>query len=540
MTALVEVHDAEEVARAVDAGAARHRRQRPQPARPSRSTGRRSPGSRPLIPTGIVKIAESGVRGPHDVLDYARGRRRRRARRREPGRPEATRGPPSPTWSPPGAHPALRDGPPVTRLPRASSRRPERPAGADPYFGRFGGRFVPEALDRGARRARRPRTTQAAADPALRRRARPAARAPTPAGRASLTEVAALRRARRRRAGPAQARGPQPHRLAQDQQRARPGAARPSAWARRASSPRPAPGSTASPRRPPRRCSAWSASSTWARRTPAARRSTSPACGCSAPRSSRSPPGRARSRTRSTRRCATGSTNVEHTHYLLGTVAGPHPFPTMVRDFQRGHRRRGARAGPRADRPAAGRRRGLRRRRLQRDRASSTPSSTTPRSSSSASRPAGDGVEHRAARGRDHRRGARRPARQPHLRPAGRRRPDARDATRSRPAWTTRASARSTPGSHDTGRAEYEPVTDAEAMEAFRLLCRTEGIIPAIESRARARRCPAGRAAELGPDGVDPGQPVRPRRQGRRHGGPLVRPRSTASPDAGRRRASGP
>jgi len=28
-------------------------------------------------------------------------------------------------------------------------------------------------------------------------------------------------------------------------------------------------------------------------------------------------------------------TNVETTHYLLGTVAGPHPFPTMVRDFQR-------------------------------------------------------------------------------------------------------------------------------------------------------------------------------------------------------------
>ena len=28
-------------------------------------------------------------------------------------------------------------------------------------------------------------------------------------------------------------------------------------------------------------------------------------------------------------------TNVETTHYVLGTVAGPHPFPTMVRDFQR-------------------------------------------------------------------------------------------------------------------------------------------------------------------------------------------------------------
>ncbi|MFG2061305.1 tryptophan synthase subunit beta [Micromonospora sp. NPDC048871] len=35
---------------------------------------------------------------------------------------------------------------------------------------------------------------------------------------------------------------------------------------------------------------------------------------------------------------------------------------------------------------------------------------------------------------------------------------------------------------HDTGRATYLPVTDDEAMAAFQLLCRTEGIIPAIES----------------------------------------------------------
>ncbi|MDO5726917.1 MAG: tryptophan synthase subunit beta, partial [Bowdeniella nasicola] len=35
---------------------------------------------------------------------------------------------------------------------------------------------------------------------------------------------------------------------------------------------------------------------------------------------------------------------------------------------------------------------------------------------------------------------------------------------------------------HDIGRATYWPVTDAEAMDAFKLLCRTEGIIPAIES----------------------------------------------------------
>lgn len=35
---------------------------------------------------------------------------------------------------------------------------------------------------------------------------------------------------------------------------------------------------------------------------------------------------------------------------------------------------------------------------------------------------------------------------------------------------------------HDTGRAEYIPVTDEEAVQAFEYLSRTEGIIPAIES----------------------------------------------------------
>jgi tryptophan synthase beta chain len=34
----------------------------------------------------------------------------------------------------------------------------------------------------------------------------------------------------------------------------------------------------------------------------------------------------------------------------------------------------------------------------------------------------------------------------------------------------------------EVGRAQYLPITDAEAMEAFRLLSRTEGIVPAIES----------------------------------------------------------
>jgi len=53
----------------------------------------------------------------------------------------------------------------------------------------------------------------------------------------------------------------------------------------------------------------------------------------------------------------------------------------------------------------------------------------------------------------------------------------------------------------DTGRAEYHPITDVQAMDAFALLSRTEGIIPAIESaHALAGALEIGR--ELGPSGV--------------------------------------
>jgi tryptophan synthase beta chain len=53
----------------------------------------------------------------------------------------------------------------------------------------------------------------------------------------------------------------------------------------------------------------------------------------------------------------------------------------------------------------------------------------------------------------------------------------------------------------DSGRAQYRPITDAQAMDAFKLLCRTEGIIPAIESaHALAGALDIGR--ELGPDAV--------------------------------------
>ena len=52
---------------------------------------------------------------------------------------------------------------------------------------------------------------------------------------------------------------------------------------------------------------------------------------------------------------------------------------------------------------------------------------------------------------------------------------------------------------HDVGRAEYRAVNDDAAMEAFALLCKTEGIIPAIESaHALAGALVIGK--ELGPD----------------------------------------
>jgi len=70
MTVLVEVHDEEQTRRAVDAGArvigvnARDLRT----LEVDRSTFARLA---PSIPAGIVKVAESGVRGPHDMLEYA-------------------------------------------------------------------------------------------------------------------------------------------------------------------------------------------------------------------------------------------------------------------------------------------------------------------------------------------------------------------------------------------------------------------------------------------------------------------------------------
>ena len=54
---------------------------------------------------------------------------------------------------------------------------------------------------------------------------------------------------------------------------------------------------------------------------------------------------------------------------------------------------------------------------------------------------------------------------------------------------------------HDIGRAEYRSITDAQAMAAFALLCKTEGIIPAIETaHALAGALQVGN--ELGKDAI--------------------------------------
>jgi tryptophan synthase beta chain len=43
---------------------------------------------------------------------------------------------------------------------------------------------------------------------------------------------------------------------------------------------------------------------------------------------------------------------------------------------------------------------------------------------------------------------------------------------------------------HDRGRVQFAAVTDAEALDGFRLLCETEGIIPALESAHAAAYLP--------------------------------------------------
>ena len=115
--------------------------------------------------------------------------------------------------------------------------------------------------------------------------------------------------------------------------------------------------------------------------------------------------------------------NVSDTYYLIGTVAGPHPFPMMVRDFQSviGEEARAQLQEKEGRLPDCGS--GVRGRRIERDGAVL---SVSGRSRRAADRGGGRGagVGQRQDRRLDRARQTRRAARQPHLSAAIGRRPD--------------------------------------------------------------------------------------------------------------------
>ena len=253
---------------------------------------------------------------------------------------------------------------------RGTERRVTRSLMGEPTglgrFGEFGGRFVPETLVPACEELEAA-FREAWADRDVPRRAR---RHPPRLRRAAVVALRVPQPRPAARAAPAaQARGPQPHRVAQDQQRARPGAARQ------------ADGQAAvhrrDRRRPARRGHGHGGGADGPRvqgvhgrgRRRTARSSTSSACACSAPRSRRSRAAAARSRTPSTRRCATGSPTSSRRYYCLGSVMGPHPYPWMVREFHRVIGDEAREQCQAADRRRSRRRRRVRRRRLQRHRA---------------------------------------------------------------------------------------------------------------------------------------------------------------------------
>ncbi len=193
-------------------------------------------------------------------------------------------------------------------------------------------------------------------------------------------------------------------------------------------------------------------------------------------------------------------TNVDAHQLRLRDGRRPASVPADGARVPARHRRRGARAGARAGRPAARCRGGLRRRRLQRDRDLHR---LRARRRRAADRFRGGRRRRRdrPARGDDHRRDARAccTARAPTCCRTTTARPSSR--TRSRPASTTPASAPSTPTCTTSAAPSTARSPTPRRWTRSRLLSQTEGIIPAIESaHALAGALELGR--ELGPDAV--------------------------------------
>ncbi len=191
--------------------------------------------------------------------------------------------------------------------------------------------------------------------------------------------------------------------------------------------------------------------------------------------------------------------NVADTHYLLGTVAGPHPFPVMVREFQRviGEEARAQvleRTGRLPDAVAACVGGGSNAIGIF---SAFIPDQTVRLVGFEAG---GDGVAsgRHAATITGGAPGVLHGARSYLLQDENGQTVDSHSisAGLDYPGIGPEHSYL-----HDTGRAEYLAVDDAQAMDAFTLLCRTEGIIPAIESaHALAGALQLGR--ELGPEAV--------------------------------------
>ena len=208
-------------------------------------------------------------------------------------------------------------------------------------------------------------------------------------------------------------------------------------------------------------------------------------------------------------------TNVDNTFYIIGTVAGPHPYPMMVRDFQSviGEEclvQMPELAGRQPDAVIACVGGGSNAMGIF------YPYITDTESAADRRRGGGRGPRDRQARGVALRRQARRAARQPHLPPAGRERPDHRDAFDLGGPRLSRRRARSTPGSRTASAPSTSRSPTTRRSQAFHELCRTEGIIPALESAHAVAH--AMKIAPAMREGRDPaGQPLRPRRQGHAH-----------------------
>jgi tryptophan synthase beta chain len=191
--------------------------------------------------------------------------------------------------------------------------------------------------------------------------------------------------------------------------------------------------------------------------------------------------------------------NVDHTHYLFGTVAGPHPFPALVRDFHRvigveARRQILERAGRLPDAVAAcdgGGSNAIGRFH------SFYPDEDVRLVGQEAAGHGVDSGEHAATLTKG----------EPGVLHGSRSYVLQDDEGQITEPYSISAGL-DYPGigpEHsylkDSGRGEYRPVTDDEAMQALRLLSETEGIIPAIESaHALAGALEVGR--ELGEDGL--------------------------------------